>query len=178
MACHIPLNFVRGEPAVRRRWTGWVRDFRRITHHFRGIYRIYLKWIKQIRKISTCNQLNLESLGSWPTLYTQTLPWHWHWNVGARLRRLFRMSTTSRNSKVKLGVKKTRAPWIYANAFTCGWAKYRHITLLTLSLYIGHEQVYALPTWERRGPTAQTSFRLVGSYHCVWRPFLVQFPKI
>jgi hypothetical protein len=42
-----------------------VRDFRKITDHFRGIYgRIYLKRMKQNWKMSTCNQLDLESPGS------------------------------------------------------------------------------------------------------------------
>ena len=43
---------------------------------FQKIYRIYLKWIKQNQKMSTCNRLKLESLGSWPTIYAQTLPGH------------------------------------------------------------------------------------------------------
>ena len=49
-----------------------------MTHHFRGIYRrIHLKWIKkQNRKMSTCNRLDVESRGSWPTIYVQTLPGH------------------------------------------------------------------------------------------------------
>jgi hypothetical protein len=34
-----------------------------------GIYtRIYLKWRKKNKKMSTCNRLDLESLGSWPTM--------------------------------------------------------------------------------------------------------------
>ena len=37
---------VQGEPAVSYRWTGWVRDFKRITDRYRGIYRLYLKWMK------------------------------------------------------------------------------------------------------------------------------------
>ena len=42
-----------------------VGDFRRITDHFRGIYRrIYSKGMKQNQKMSTCNRLDLESLGS------------------------------------------------------------------------------------------------------------------
>ena len=41
----------------------------KFTDHFRGTYRIYLKWTKQNRKMSTCNRLDLESLGSWPTIY-------------------------------------------------------------------------------------------------------------
>ena len=31
-------------------------------------YRIYLKWIKQCWTMSTCTWLDLESLGSWPTM--------------------------------------------------------------------------------------------------------------
>ena len=42
------------------------------THCFRGIYRIYLRWKKQNRKMSTCNcRLTVVSLGSWPTDYAQ-----------------------------------------------------------------------------------------------------------
>ena len=32
---------------------------------------------KQNRKMTTCNRLDLELLGSWPTLYAQKLPLHW-----------------------------------------------------------------------------------------------------
>ena len=46
-----------------------VGDFRRITNHFRGIYRRkYLTLTKQNWKMSTFNRLDLESLGSWPTM--------------------------------------------------------------------------------------------------------------
>ena len=57
-------------------WRVEVGDFRRVSDHLRGIYGIYIKWIKKIRKMSTCNQLNLESLGSWPTIYAQKLHGH------------------------------------------------------------------------------------------------------
>ena len=40
-----------------------VQDFRKITHHFREIYGIYSKLIKKNRKITTSNQLDLETLG-------------------------------------------------------------------------------------------------------------------
>ena len=63
------------------KWTNWplvtdesvefekqlviVQDFRRITCHFSGIYRIYLDLIKKInQKLMICNQLDLETLGS------------------------------------------------------------------------------------------------------------------
>ena len=65
-----------GETVVSYRWIGWVlrnnrlkvQDFRRITDRFRGIYRIYIKWMKRNQKMSTCNRLDLESLGSWLTM--------------------------------------------------------------------------------------------------------------
>ena len=40
-----------------------VQDYKKITDHFRGIYGIYLKSMKKFRKITTHNQLNLETLG-------------------------------------------------------------------------------------------------------------------
>lgn len=46
-----------------------LRDFRKIIHHFRGIYGIYLKLMKKTRTMdTTCNQLNLETLGFWPLM--------------------------------------------------------------------------------------------------------------
>ena len=54
------------------------------TDLFTGIYRIYLKWIKPNRNMSTCNRLDLELLGSWPTMPKNLpgtglahLPWLW-----------------------------------------------------------------------------------------------------
>ena len=66
-----------GEPAVSYRWTGWVWEIigwsssrlRRITDHFRGISRIYPNLIKENRRMSTCNRLDLHTLGSQPTGY-------------------------------------------------------------------------------------------------------------
>ena len=36
-----------------------VQDYRKITDHFRGIYRIYPNLIKENRRMSTCNRLDL-----------------------------------------------------------------------------------------------------------------------
>ena len=41
-----------------------VQDFKKFIDHFMKIYRIYLERIKQNRKMSTCNWLDVESLGS------------------------------------------------------------------------------------------------------------------
>ena len=48
-----------------------VQDFKKITHHFRGIYGIYFKLLTKNRKITACNQLDLETLDS----YAQESPW-------------------------------------------------------------------------------------------------------
>ena len=48
-----------------------VQDFwRKITHHFEGIFGIYLKFIKRNQKDHNmqCNQLDLETLESWPIM--------------------------------------------------------------------------------------------------------------
>ena len=59
---------------VSYKWTGWVWglvswvwELRRITHHCRGIHRIYLKWMKASKPEDA--NMDLESLGSWPALY-------------------------------------------------------------------------------------------------------------
>ena len=43
-------------------WPVQVQDFRQIGDHFKGIYRIYLKPMKE--KIPKCNRLDLKTLGS------------------------------------------------------------------------------------------------------------------
>jgi hypothetical protein len=42
-----------------------VQDFKKITHHLRGISRMYLlSFMKKNQIITTCNRLDLETLGS------------------------------------------------------------------------------------------------------------------
>jgi hypothetical protein len=53
-----------------------VQDCRKITDHFRGIYRIHPNPIKENRRMSTCNRLDLQTLGSQPTM-SKNLPDHW-----------------------------------------------------------------------------------------------------
>ena len=45
-----------------------VKDFKEITDRSRGIYKIYLSSIKNVGKMSTCNRLDLKTLGFWPDL--------------------------------------------------------------------------------------------------------------
>ena len=68
-----------GEPAVSYKWTGWVweipvevQDCRKITNHFRT----YPNLIKENRMMSTCNRLDLQTLGSQPIM-PKNLPNHW-----------------------------------------------------------------------------------------------------
>ena len=45
-----------------------VQDCRKITKPFRGIYRIHPILIQENRRMSTCNQLTLQTLGSQPVM--------------------------------------------------------------------------------------------------------------
>ena len=53
-----------------------VQDCMKITNHFTGIYRIYPSLIKENRRMSTCNRLDLQTLGSQPVM-PKNLPDHW-----------------------------------------------------------------------------------------------------
>ena len=53
-----------------------VEDSMKITDWFRGIYRIYPNLIKEDRRMSTCNWLNLQTLGSQPVM-PKNFPDHW-----------------------------------------------------------------------------------------------------
>ena len=50
-----------------------VQECRKITDHFRGIYGICPNLIKGNRRMSTCNRLDLQTLGSQP-IYAQKSP--------------------------------------------------------------------------------------------------------
>ena len=54
-----------------------VQDCRKITDRFRGIYRVYLNLIKENWRISTCNRLDLQILGSQPIM-PKNLSNHWY----------------------------------------------------------------------------------------------------
>ena len=53
-----------------------VQDCRKITDHSRAIYRIYPNSMKENRRLSTCNLLDLQTLASQPVM-PKTLPDHW-----------------------------------------------------------------------------------------------------
>ena len=55
-----------------------VQDYcRKITDHVRGIYGTYPNLIKEKRRMSTCNRLDLQTLGSQPVIMPKRLPDHW-----------------------------------------------------------------------------------------------------
>ena len=52
-----------------------VQDYcRKITDHFRRIYRTYPKLIKENRRMSTCNRSDLQTLGSQPVIMPEISP--------------------------------------------------------------------------------------------------------
>ena len=70
-----PLSNDQGTPAVSYKWTGWVweitsRSWRLQENYwsFRGIYRIYPNLVKENRRMSTCNQLDFQTLGCQPVM--------------------------------------------------------------------------------------------------------------
>jgi hypothetical protein len=74
-------TYDRGEPAVSCRWTGWAWDITgwsagKLPVILRGIYRIYPHLTKENRRMSTCNRLDLQTLGSQPVM-PKILPDHW-----------------------------------------------------------------------------------------------------
>ena len=80
-----PLNGTndREEAAINYIWTGWVwgkagrgSRLHEITDNYREIHRLYVKLIEQNWEMSTCNRLDLESLGSQPIM-PKNLPDHW-----------------------------------------------------------------------------------------------------
>ena len=66
-------QLVTNEPVEFEKYLVKVQDCRRITGHFRGIYRIYPNLIQENRRMSTCNRLDLQTLGSQP-LMPKNLP--------------------------------------------------------------------------------------------------------
>jgi hypothetical protein len=54
-----------------------VQDWRKMTDHCRGIYKIYPNLVKENRRMSTCNRLDLQTLGSQP-IKSKNLPDHWY----------------------------------------------------------------------------------------------------
>ena len=53
-----------------------VQDCRKITDRFRGIYRIYPNFVRENQRMSTCNRLDLQTLGS-QLILPRNLPDHW-----------------------------------------------------------------------------------------------------
>ena len=62
------------EPVELEKWPVEVQDFRKSPIILEeSVEYTSNEWQQQNRKMSTCNRLDLESLGFWPTLYAQKL---------------------------------------------------------------------------------------------------------
>jgi hypothetical protein len=68
-------QLVTNEPVEVEKYPVEVQDCRKITHHFRGIDSIYPNSMKENRRMSTCNRLDLHTLGSQPIM-PKNLPDH------------------------------------------------------------------------------------------------------
>ena len=53
-----------------------VQDFKKITKHYKEIYKIYPNLINKNQRMSTCNRLDLPALGSQPIM-PKNLSNHW-----------------------------------------------------------------------------------------------------
>ena len=61
-------QLVTDEPVELEKYPVEVQDCRKITDWFRRIYGIYPNLIKENRRMSTCNRLDLQTLGSQPVM--------------------------------------------------------------------------------------------------------------
>ena len=68
-------QLVTDEPGEFQKWLVEVQDCRKITGHFRRIFRIYPNVIKKNRRMWTINRLDLQTLGSQPVM-PKNLPDH------------------------------------------------------------------------------------------------------
>ena len=53
-----------------------IQDYRKITDCFKGIYKAYPNLIKENQRMSTCNRLDLQTLGSQLVIMPKNLPDH------------------------------------------------------------------------------------------------------
>ena len=68
-------QLVTDEPVEFEKQQVEVQDCKTITDRFKRIYRIYPNFIKENRRMSTCNRLDLETLESQPIM-PKNLPHH------------------------------------------------------------------------------------------------------
>ena len=69
-------QLVTNEPVEFEKYPVEFQDCRKIIDHFREIYRIYPNLIKENWRMSTCNRLDLQTLGSRPVIVPKNLPDH------------------------------------------------------------------------------------------------------
>ena len=72
-------KLVTNEPVEFEKELVEVQDYKKITNHFKGICKICPNLIKENRRMSTCNRLGLQTLGSQPVM-PKNLPYHWTQN--------------------------------------------------------------------------------------------------
>ena len=75
---------------------------------------------KQNQKMSTCNRLDLESLGSWPNTYAHKLPGHWLALTGSTYRFYFSLNDRDPTWDTKL----TWLIWNKTTDLLTAWRRY------------------------------------------------------
>ena len=68
-------QLVANEPVEFEKELVEIQDCRKITDHCGGTYRVYPNLIKENRRMSTCNRLHLQTLGTQPVM-SKNLPNH------------------------------------------------------------------------------------------------------
>ena len=70
-------QLVTNEPVEFEKQPGEVQECRKIADQCRGNYRIYPDIRKGNWRMSTCNRLDMQTLGSRPVIMPKNLPDHW-----------------------------------------------------------------------------------------------------
>ena len=76
-------QIVTNEPVEFEKQPVEVQDCRKDTDHSKGIHSLYPKLMKENRRLSTCNQLDLQILGSQPVM-PKNLPDHWTYPLNTK----------------------------------------------------------------------------------------------
>ena len=97
-------TYVWEELSVTYKCTGWVWEITSWSWRLHENYQSF-KWIKQNRKMSTRNRLDLESLGSWPTMLKTS------WALASKVEGAKTNTPPTTNTYKHLPITNTLLPW-------------------------------------------------------------------
>ena len=119
------------------KWPVEVQDFRKITNNWEEFREYNSNWKRKTEWMSTCNRLDLETLGSRPIM-SKSLPGHWHivwtskvlWIFNCPYRLTICMETISTNYR---GIK-TLTTWSWGLPIAGCWPCHPELPLVTGNL--------------------------------------------